>query len=69
MSDKTKNENKESKIMRYTTIEINFRDSGTIEITDNWDDFDFSDGFIIIKNKGAWVAGYNLKDVFSFVLK
>lgn len=55
--------------MRYTEIEINFRDSGTITIDSNWDDFDFCDGFLIIKNHGAWVAGYNLKDVFSFVLK
>lgn len=55
--------------MRYTKIEINFRDAGTITIDENWDDFDFADGFLIIKNKGAWVAGYNLKDVFSFVLK
>lgn len=55
--------------MQYTTIEINFRDAGTIEINDNWDDFDFVDGFLIIKNKGVCVAGYKLKDIFSFVLK
>lgn len=55
--------------MKYTKIEINFRDAGTITIADNWDDFDFCDGFLIIKNQGVWVAGYNLKDVFSFVLK
>lgn len=55
--------------MNYSKIEINFRDSGTIVVDKNWDDFDFCDGFLIIKNGGAWVAGYNLKDVFSFVLR
>lgn len=53
----------------FKQIEVNFRDSGTIVIDSDWDDFDFADGFLIIKYKGAWIAGYNLKDVFSFVLK
>lgn len=54
---------------KYNAIEINFINAGTIIIDKNWDDYDYVDGFIIIKNHGAWVAMYNAKEVFSVVLR
>lgn len=54
----------------YTTIEINFRDGGSVIIEENqWDDYNYVDGFIVIKKDKAWVAMYNAKDVFSVTLK
>lgn len=53
----------------YNVIEINFINAGTIIIDKDWDDYDYVDGFIIIKNCGTWVAMYNAKEVFSVVLR
>lgn len=54
----------------FTTIEITFMNGQVIEIPkDCWDDYDISDGFIIIKQKNAWVALYKASEVFSLVLK
>ena len=54
----------------YKTIRISFRDAGEIVIPEGtWDDYDFRDGFIIIKKDKAWIAMYNAKDVFSLVLE
>jgi hypothetical protein len=53
----------------YKAIEINFINAGTIIIDKDWDDYDLVDGFIVIKNHGAWVAMYNAKEIFSLVLK
>ena len=56
--------------MMYKKIRINFRDAGEIIIPeDTWDDYDFYNGFIIIKKDKAWIAMYNAKDVFSLVLE
>lgn len=54
---------------KYKSIEINFINAGTIIINEDWDDYDYVDGFIVIKNHGAWVAMYNAKEVFSVVLR
>lgn len=53
----------------YKAIEINFINAGSIVIDKDWDDYDLVDGFIVIKNHGAWVAMYNAKEIFSLVLK
>lgn len=53
----------------YKSIEINFINSGSIVIDKDWDDYDLVNGFIVIKNHGAWVAMYNAKEIFSLVLK
>ena len=61
---------KERRKTMYKTIRINFRDAGEILIPEGvWDDYDFRDGFIIIKKDKAWIAMYNAKDVFSLVLE
>ena len=54
---------------KYNSIEINFINAGTIIINEDWDDYDYVDGFIVIKNHGAWVAMFNAKEVFSVVLR
>lgn len=55
--------------MNYKSIEIHFINAGSITIDKDWDDYDLVDGFIVIKNHGAWVAMYNAKEIFSLVLK
>ena len=54
----------------YKNLKISFINAGSITIEeDDWDDYDFAEGFIVVKNKGAWVAMYNAKEVFSVVLE
>lgn len=54
----------------FKTMRISFRDGGDIVIPEGiWDDFDYIDGFIIVKMGSAWIAMYNAKDVFSVVLE
>lgn len=56
--------------MEYKQIRISFRNGGDIVIpADTWDDYDFMDGFIIIKKDNAWIAMYNARDVLSLVLE
>jgi len=52
----------------YKQIKISFINAGSITI-DDWDDYDYVDGFIIIKKGEAWIAMYNAKEVFSLVLE
>ena len=54
----------------YKRLTISFINAGSITIEDgDWDDYDFCEGFIVVKNKGAWVAMYNAKEVFSVVME
>jgi hypothetical protein len=56
--------------MEYKRIRISFRNSGDIVIpADTWDDYDFFEGFIVIKKNDTWIAMYNAQDVFSVVLE
>lgn len=56
--------------MEYKQIRISFRNGGDIVIpADTWDDYDFMDGFIIIKKNKTWIAMYNSRDVLSLVLE
>ena len=56
--------------LMFTQMRISFRHGGDIVIPqEDWDDYDFCEGFIIIKKDQAWVAMYNAKDVFSVVLE
>ena len=54
----------------YKRIKIQFRNANSIIIDeDAWDDYDIYNGFIVIIKDEAWVALYNMKDVFSLVLE
>ena len=54
----------------FTRMRIFFRHGGDIVIPqEDWDDYDFFEGSIIIKKDQAWIAMYNAKDVFSVVLE
>lgn len=54
----------------FKRIRISFINAGSITIEENdWDDYDLVDGFIVIKKGKAWVAMYNVKEVFSVVLE
>ena len=54
----------------YKRIVISFIDAGKIEFDENeWDDYTVCDGFVVIKKDEAWIAMYNLKEVFSVVLE
>lgn len=54
----------------YKRIKISFINAGSIIIDEGgWDDYDFYEGFIIIKKGEAWVAMYNAKEVFSVTLE
>lgn len=56
--------------MEYKQIRISFRNGGDIVIpADTWDDYDFFEGFIVIKKNYTWIAMYNAQDVFSVVLE
>ena len=54
----------------YKRIRISFRSAGSIVIDeDDWDDYEIYDGFLVIKKGEAWIAMYNMKDIFSVVLE
>ena len=54
----------------YEKIVISFIDAGEIVIeAPDWDDYDFVDGFIVIKKNDAWIAMYNASEIFSVVLQ
>lgn len=54
----------------YKKIKISFINAGSITIDEGeWTDYDFIDGFIVIKKDEAWVAMYNAKQIFSVVLE
>lgn len=52
----------------YDTLTITFRDRGSITFYNNWTDYDFVKGFIVVKNGEVWIAMYNSEEVFSVVL-
>lgn len=54
----------------YKRIRISFINAGTIVIDENdWDDYEIYDGFLVIKKGEAWIAMYNMKEIFSVVLE
>ena len=54
----------------YKRIRISFINAGSVTIEEgDWDDYDLTNGFIIIKKGEAWIAMYNAKEVFSVVLE
>lgn len=54
----------------YKRIRISFLHAGSIVIDENdWDDYEIYDGFLVIKKGEAWIAMYNLKEIFSVVLE
>lgn len=54
----------------YKRIKISFINAGSITIDDgDWTDYEIFQGFLVIKNGEAWVALYNMKEIFSVVLE
>lgn len=54
----------------YKRIRISFLKAGSIVIEENdWDDYEIYDGFLVIKKGEAWIAMYNMKEIFSVVLE
>jgi len=54
----------------YKRIKISFINAGSIIIDEgDWDDYEIYNGFIVIKKGEAWIALYNMKEVFSLVLE
>lgn len=54
----------------YRNLVIKFIYAGTLVYRENdWDDYEVYDGFLVIKKGEAWVAMYNLKEIFSVVLE
>ena len=54
----------------YEKIRISFINAGEIVIeSPDWDDYDFVDGFIVIKKDEVWIAMYNASEIFSVVLE
>ena len=56
--------------MEYaTTLTIEFFDGKPRTFSkEEWDDYSYDGDFIIVKNKGAWVAMYAAKNVLSLEL-
>lgn len=52
----------------YKKIKISFINAGFVTI-DDWDDYEYTGGFIVIKKGEAWIAMYNAKEIFSIVLE
>ena len=54
----------------YKRIRISFLHAGSIVIDENdWDDYEIYDGFLVIKKGEAWIAMYNMEEIFSVVLE
>lgn len=54
----------------YKRIRISFLNAGTIIVDENdWDDYEIFGGFLVIKKDEAWIALYNMKEIFSVVLE
>lgn len=54
----------------YKRIRISFRSAGSIVIDEgDWDDYEIYDGFLVIKKGEAWIAMYNMEEIFSVVLE
>lgn len=54
----------------YKRIRISFLHAGSIVIEESdWDDYEIYDGFLVIKKGEAWIAMYNMKEIFSVVLE
>ena len=54
----------------YKRIRISFLNAGSIVIDeDDWDDYEIYDGFLVIKKGEAWIAMYNMEEIFSVVLE
>lgn len=54
----------------YKRIKIGFLGAGSITIDEgDWDDYEIFQGFLVIKKGEAWIALYNMKEIFSVVLE
>ena len=54
----------------YKRIRISFLKAGSIVIEENdWDDYEIYNGFLVVKKGEAWIAMYNMKEIFSVVLE
>ncbi|MBR1528571.1 MAG: hypothetical protein IJ642_04620 [Oscillospiraceae bacterium] len=54
----------------YKKIKISFINAGSITIDEGeWDDYEIFNGFVVIKKNEAWIAMYNMKEIFSVVLE
>lgn len=54
----------------YERIRISFLHAGSIVVDDgDWDDYEIYDGFLVIKKDEAWIAMYNMEEIFSVVLE
>jgi hypothetical protein len=54
----------------YKRIKISFLNAGSITIKEgDWTDYEVYDGFLVIKYDEAWIAMYNMKEIFSVVLE
>ena len=51
-------------------ITITFLNGNSITYGENeWDDYDFENGFIAVKRGDSWAAVYNAREVFRVVLE
>ena len=54
----------------YKRIRISFLHAGSIVVDEgDWDDYEIYDGFLVIKKGEAWIAMYNMEEIFSVVLE
>ena len=54
----------------YKRIRISFLHTGSIWIYEgDWDDYEIFNGFLVIKKGEAWIALYNMNEIFSVVLE
>lgn len=54
----------------YKRIRISFLHAGSILIDEgDWDDYEIFNGFLVIKKGEAWIALYNMNEIFSVVLE
>lgn len=54
----------------FNRLEITFKSGETIIYKyDEWDDYAYDGGAVIVKRNGAWVGIYNFADVFCVELK
>ena len=54
---------------KETTIKIYFKEGKIDKIpTKKWDDYEYIDGFFVVKRHGVWIAIYNMDSIDCIIV-
>lgn len=62
-------EKKHKKLMRKADIRVTYKD-GTIYIIPKkfWDDYEYLDGYFVVKRRGAWIGIFNMDSIARIII-